>query len=84
MSILRWFGHVMHMGEDRLSKKMLHTKMEEKQPRGRPRTRWIDQIRKDIEKRRENWEVIQENRKWENRDNWRILFSSLPITLETT
>ena len=58
--------------------------MEGKQPRGRIRTRWIDQIRKDIEKRRENWEVIQENRKWENRDNWRILFSSLPITLETT
>ena len=25
-------------------------------------------IRKDIEMRRENWEEIQENRKWENRN----------------
>ena len=46
----------MRMREERIPKKMLHTKMEEKQPRGRPRTRWLDQIRKDIELRGENWE----------------------------
>ena len=28
---------------------MLHSTIEEKLPRGRPRTRWMDQIRKDIE-----------------------------------
>ena len=44
--------------------KMIHTKMEG--PRGRPRIRWIDQIRKDIEMRMENWEEILENRKWKN------------------
>jgi hypothetical protein len=43
--------------------------VEGKRSRGRPRTRWIDQIRKDIEMRGENWEAIQENRKWENRDS---------------
>jgi hypothetical protein len=43
---------------------MLHIKMEITRPRGRPITRWIDQIRK----RRENWEETQENRKWKNRD----------------
>jgi hypothetical protein len=32
------------MGEERIPKKMLHTKMEGKWPRGRPRTRCIDQI----------------------------------------
>ena len=41
------------------TKKMLQ-KWRGKRPRGRPRTRWIDQIRKDIEMRRENWEEIQE------------------------
>ena len=61
------------MGEERILKKMLHTKMEGKPPRGRPRTRWIDQIRKDVEMRGENWEEILENRKWENRDGWRFL-----------
>ena len=43
------FGHVMQMGEKRIPKKMLHTKMERKRLRGRPRTRLINQIRKDLE-----------------------------------
>ena len=38
----------MQMREGRTPKK---TKMEGKQPRGRPRTKWIDQIKKDIEMR---------------------------------
>ena len=44
----------MQMQEERIPKKMLHIKMEGKRPRGRPRTRWIDQIRTDIEMRGEN------------------------------
>ena len=43
----------MRMGEERISKTMLDTKMKRKRPRGRPRTRWIDQTRKDIEMRGE-------------------------------
>ena len=42
--------------------------MERKRPRERPRTRWTDQIRKNIELRGEDWEEMQENRKWENRE----------------
>ena len=42
--------------------------MEGKRPTGRPQIRWIDQITKDIEMRRETWEETQENRKWENKD----------------
>ena len=57
----------MQMQEERIPKKMLHIKMEGKRPRGR--TRQIDQIRKDIEMRGRNWEEIQENRKWVNRDS---------------
>ena len=63
------------MREERIFKKMLHIKMEETQGRI-PRSRWIDQIRKDIEMRAENWEDIQENRKWENREGWRFLCNS--------
>ena len=47
---LRWFGHDAD-GRRGNTKKILHTKMEGKQPRGRPRTRWIDQIRKDLKMR---------------------------------
>ena len=38
------------------AKKTLHTKMNGKKPKGRPRTRRTDQIRKNIEIRGENWE----------------------------
>jgi hypothetical protein len=55
------FGHKMRVTEERIPKKMLHTKMKGKQPRERPRSRWIDQIRKDIEIRRGKWEEIKEN-----------------------
>ena len=58
---------------------MLHTKVEGKGSRGRPRTRWIDKIGKDIEKRGENWEEIQENRKG---DGWKFFCNSQPISLE--
>ena len=42
----------------------------------------MDQIRKDIEMRGENWEEIQENRKWKNRDSSKFLYNSRPISLE--
>ena len=44
-SRLRCFGHMMRMTEEMIPKKMLHTKIEEKRLRGRPRIIWIGQIR---------------------------------------
>ena len=37
--------------KERISKKMLHAKMERKLPSGGPRTRWIGQMRKAMEMR---------------------------------
>ena len=51
-------------GQSNIIFKTLHTKTEEKRPRGRPRNRWIDQNGKNMEMRGVNWEEIQENRKW--------------------
>ena len=84
MSRLRWFGHVMQTRDERIPKKILHTQMEGKRPTGSSRIRWIDQIRKDMEIRGENWEEIQDNRKWKNRGGWIFLCNSRPKSLEMT
>ena len=52
--LLRGFGHVMRIGEERIPKKMLHVKIEGKRLAGRPKTRSINQIGKDIELRGDN------------------------------
>ena len=41
-SRLRRIGQVMRMGDERIPKEVLHTKMEGKRQTERPRTRWID------------------------------------------
>ena len=56
------FRHVMRMTEERMPKNMLHTQMEGKLPRGRPRIRRIVQVRKVIEIKGSKWEEIQENK----------------------
>jgi hypothetical protein len=45
---MRWAGHVARMGEKRNSYRLLMGKPEEKRPLGRPRRRWVDNIRMDL------------------------------------
>jgi hypothetical protein len=49
---LKWYGHVMRMADDRIPKKMLEMKLRGRRPTGRPRTRWMDQVKRDMEKKR--------------------------------
>lgn len=51
VSRLRWFGHVQRMGDNRLPKKILSAEVPGVRPRGRPRRRFIDSIRSDLEVR---------------------------------
>ena len=44
---LRWFGHVQRMEEDRIPKNVLSMNLETTRLRGRPRNRWLDEVRKD-------------------------------------
>jgi len=45
---MRWAGHVAHMGEERGVYRVLVGKPEGKRPLGRPRRRWVDNIRMDL------------------------------------
>jgi hypothetical protein len=45
---MRWAGHVARMGEKRNMCRLLIGKPEEKRPLGRPRRRWMDNIKMDI------------------------------------
>jgi hypothetical protein len=45
---MRWAGHVARMGERRNVSRLLVGKPEGKRPHGRPRRRWIDNIKMDL------------------------------------
>ena len=71
---LRWAGHVARMGEER-GDGVLVGKPEGKRTLGRPRRRWVDNIRMDLQ------EVGCGYMDWiglaQDRDRWRMLVSAV-------
>ena len=72
---MRWAGHVARMGEEREVYRVLVGKPEGKRPLGRPRRRWMDNIRMDLQ------EVGCGYIDWiglaQDRDRWRTLVSAV-------
>jgi hypothetical protein len=72
---MRWAGHVARMGEDRGVHRMLVWKPEGKRPFGRPRRRWENNIKMDLQEvagGRGDWmELVQD------RDRWRALVGTV-------
>jgi len=72
---MRWAGHVARMGEERGTYRVLVGKPEGKRPLGRPRHRWVDNIRTDLQ------EVGYGSVDWigltQDRDRWRTLVSAV-------
>ena len=46
---MRWVGHVARMGEERVVYRVLVGKPEGRRPMGRPRRRWVDNIRMNVQ-----------------------------------
>jgi hypothetical protein len=65
---MRWVRHVARMGEDRGVHRVLVGKPEGKRPLGRPRHRWEDNIKMDLQKvvgGRGHWmELAQDRNRW--------------------
>ena len=72
---MRWAGHVARIGEERGVYRVLVGKPEGKRPLGRPRRRWVDNIRMDLQ------EVGCGYMDWielaQDRDRWRTLVSAV-------
>ena len=72
---MRWAGHVATQGERRSVYRILVGKPEGKRPRGRPRCRWEDNIKMDLQ------EVEYGSMDWislaQNRDRWRALVNAV-------
>src|ERR1700744_6682995 len=51
VSRLRWFGHVQRMQSDRLPWRIMSEEVQGKRCRGRPRRRFLDSVRSDLENR---------------------------------
>ena len=72
---MRWAGHVARMGEGRVVYRVLVGKPEGKRPLGRPRRRWQDNIRMDLQEvglGYEDWIGLAQDR-----DRWRALVSAV-------
>jgi len=74
---MRWAGHVERMGEERVVYRVLVAKPEGKRPLGRPRLRWVNNIRMDLQ------EVGCGCMDWiglaQDRDRWRTLVAVMNL-----
>ena len=72
---MRWAGHVARIGEEREVYRVLVGKPEGKRPLGRPRRRWVNNIRMDLQ------EVGCGYMDWiglaQDRNRWRTLVSAI-------
>jgi hypothetical protein len=72
---MRWVGHVARMGEDRGVHSVLLGKPEGKRPLGRPRQRWDDNIKMDLQEvggGRVDWMQLAQDS-----DMWRALVGTV-------
>ena len=72
---MRWAGHVVHMGEERGVYRVLVGKPEGKRQLGRPRRRWVDNIRMDLQK--VGCGYMDWIERAQDRDRWRTLVSAV-------
>ena len=48
MNVLRWFGHVERMDNERLLKKVMNVRAERRSDRGRPKVEWMHEVRRAL------------------------------------
>jgi hypothetical protein len=72
---MRWAGHVARIGEKWNAYRILVGKPEGKRPLGRPRRRWVDNIKMDL--REIGWDSVDWIDMAQDRDQWRALANTV-------
>jgi hypothetical protein len=72
---MKWAGHVARMGKKRNAYRLLVGKPERKSPLGRPRRRWVDNIRMDLGE--VGWVGVDWIGLAQDRNRWRALVNSV-------
>jgi hypothetical protein len=72
---MRWAGHVARMGEKRNAYRILMGNLAGKRPLGRPKRRWVDNIKMDLR------EIGSDRMDWidlaQDRDQWKTLVNTV-------
>ena len=71
MNVLRWFGHVERMDNERLLKKVMNAKVDGRSARGRPRFGWMDGVKRALNDRRMDRREASERAR--NRNEWQMI-----------
>ena len=71
MNVLRWFGHVERMDNERLLKKVMNAKVNWRSARERPRFGWMDGVKRALNVRRMDMRKASECAR--NRNEWRMI-----------
>jgi hypothetical protein len=72
---MRWVGHVARMGKKQNAYRLLVGRPEGKRPLGRPRRRWVDNVRMDL--REVRWGHVDWIGLAQDRNRWRALVNSI-------
>ena len=63
-SRLKWYGHVLRREDEYVVKRVMGMEVLGKRRRGRPKRRWLDNIRNDLSERELSREDAQNRAKW--------------------
>ena len=77
VNVLRWFGHVERMDNERLLKKVMNAKVDGRSARGRPRFGWMDGIKRALNDRR--MDIREASERARNRNEWRMICDAVLI-----
>jgi hypothetical protein len=72
---MRWAEHVARMGAKRNASRILVGKAEGKEPLGRPKRRWVDNVKMDLREIRRggmDWTDLAQDR-----DQWRAIVNTI-------